>query len=49
MERLKSYFPKSHAKLRVDDNRALNGLILINRNRLRWFDAPMEYGPAKAL
>ncbi|TKW63209.1 MAG: IS5 family transposase [Paracoccus denitrificans] len=49
MERLKPYFPKSHGKPRVDDRRVLSGIIFINRNGLRWFDAPTDYGPAKTL
>jgi len=31
----------------VDDRRVLSGIIFINRNGLRWCDAPKEYGPAK--
>jgi len=49
MERLKSFFPKSHGKPRVDDRRVLSGIIFINRNGLRWCDAPREYGPHKTL
>ena len=49
MARLRPYFPKSHGKPRVDDRRVLSGIILINRNGLRWCDAPKEYGPAKTL
>lgn len=49
MERLKPFFPKSHGKPRVDDRRVLSGIILINRNGLRWCEAPKEYGPAKTL
>ena len=47
MERLKPFFPKSHGKSRVDDRRVLSGIIFINRNGLRWYDAPREYGPPK--
>ncbi|ARC88521.1 hypothetical protein B5V46_07795 [Rhodovulum sp. MB263] len=32
---------------RVDDQRVLSGIIFINRNGLRWRDAPKEYGPHK--
>ncbi len=32
---------------RVDDRRVLSGIIFINRNGLRWRDAPREYGPHK--
>lgn len=49
MARLEPYFPKSHGKPRVDDRRVLSGIIFINRNGLRWCDAPKEYGPAKTL
>ena len=49
MVRLRSYFPKSRGKPRVDDRRVLSGIIFINRNGLRWRDAPREYGPAKTL
>jgi transposase len=49
MERLKPFFPKSHGKPRVDDRRVLSGIIFINRNGLRWCDAPHEYGPPKTL
>ena len=49
MERLKPFFPKSHGKPRVDDKRVLSGIIFINRNGLRWRDAPQEYGPHKTL
>ena len=49
MERLKPFFPLSHGVSRVDDKRVLSGIIFINRNGLRWRDAPVEYGPAKTL
>jgi transposase len=49
MARLEPFFPKSHGKPRVDDRRVLSGIIFINRNGLRWRDAPKEYGPAKTL
>ena len=49
MERLRPYFPKSHGVPRVDDRRVLSGIIFINRNGLRWRDAPREYGPHKTL
>ena len=49
MARLRPFFPKSHGKPRVDDRRVLSGIIFINRNGLRWRDAPREYGPAKTL
>ena len=49
MARLDPFFPKSHGKPRVDDRRVLSGIIFINRNGLRWRDAPKEYGPPKTL
>ena len=49
MERLRPFFPKSHGRPRVDDRRVLSGIIFVNRNGLRWQDAPREYGPAKTL
>ncbi len=45
MARPSPYFPKSHGKPRVDDRRVLSGIIFVNRNGLRWRDAPREYGP----
>lgn len=33
----------------MDDRRVLSGIIFINRNGLRWCDAPREYGPPKTL
>ena len=47
MAKLEPFFPKSHGKPRVDDKRVLSGIIFINRNGLRWRDAPVEYGPHK--
>ena len=32
-----------------DDRRVLSGIIFINRNGLRWRDAPAAYGPHKTL
>ena len=49
MARLLPFFPKSHGVPRVDDRRVLSGIIFINRNGLRWCDAPKEYGPTKTL
>ncbi|EPX84812.1 Mobile element protein [Salipiger mucosus DSM 16094] len=49
MARLEPFFPKSHGKPRVDDKRVLSGIIFINRNGLRWRDAPAAYGPHKML
>ena len=49
MERLRPYYPKSHGKPRVDDRRVLSGIVFVNRNGLRWCDAPKDYGPHKTL
>lgn len=49
MVRLRPFFPKSHGKLRVDDRRVLSGIVFVNRNGLRWRDAPKDYGPHKTL
>jgi transposase len=49
MERLRPFFPKSRGRARVDDRRVLSGIIFINRNGLRWRDAPLVYGPPKTL
>ena len=47
MTRLQPYFPKSHGRPRVDDRCVLSGIIFVNRNGLRWRDAPKDYGPHK--
>ena len=49
MERLRPYFPKSRGRVRLDDRPVLSGIIFINRNGLRWRDAPAAYGPPKTL
>jgi len=49
MARLEPFFPKSHGKPLVDDRRVLSGIIFINRNGLRWRDAPQEHGLNKTL
>ena len=49
MARLQPFFPKSHGKPRVDDRRVLSGIVFVNRNGLRWRDAPAVYGPPKTL
>ena len=49
MERLKPFFPLSHGVPRVDDRRVLSGIIFVNRNGLRWRDAPAVDGPHKTL
>ena len=47
--RLEPFFPKSRGRSRVDDRRVLSGIIFVNRNGLRWRDAPAVYGPVKTL
>ena len=49
MAKLEPFFPKPNGKPRVDDKWVLSGIIFINRNGLRWRDAPAEYGPHKTL
>nr|WP_225197252.1 transposase [Gluconobacter oxydans] len=49
MEHLRPFFSKSHGKDRVYDCHVLSGIIFVNRNGLRWRDAPREYGPHKTL
>lgn len=49
MDRLRPFFPKSHGRPCVDDRRVLSGIIFVNRNGMRWRDAPREYGPHKTL
>lgn len=49
MARLAPFFSKSHGKSKVDDERVLIGMILINRNGLRWRDSRAAYGPHKTL
>ena len=46
---LQPYFPTSHGRPRVDDRRVLSGIVFVNRNGLRWSDAPSEYGPHETL
>lgn len=49
LNRLKSYFPRSHGVPRVDDRRVLSGIIHVLKRGLQWRDAPAEYGPHKTL
>lgn len=49
MERLQPYFPKARCRSRVDDRHVLTGITFINRNWLRWCDAPAKYSPPKTL
>ena len=48
-ERLAPHLPRSRGKARVDDRRVLSGIIHVQRNGLRWCDAPVIYGPRKTL
>ena len=41
--------PRSHGKLRVDDRRVLSGIVFVNKNGLRWRDAPAAYDSHKTL
>lgn len=49
MAQLRRFFPKSHGKPRVDDRKVLSAIVFINRNGLRWCDAPAGHGLPKAL
>jgi transposase len=49
MEEMKSYFPRSRGRERVDDRRVISGIVYVLRNGLKWKDAPQEYGPYKTL
>lgn len=49
IERMRPFFPKSHGRPRVDDRRVLSGIVFVDRNGLRWRDAPSDYGPHKTL
>lgn len=40
MAKLAPFFPKSHGRPRVDDTRVPSGINFINRNGLRWREAP---------
>ena len=47
IRRLTRSFPKPRGRPRVDDRRVQSGIIFVNRNGLRWRDAPAAYGPPK--
>ncbi len=49
MRRLEPFFPKSRGRARVDDRRVLSRIIFVNRNGLRWRDAPAAYERSKTL
>ena len=46
--RVCGHFRKSHGKPWVDARRVLSGIVFVNRNGLRWRDAPSA-GPHKTL
>ncbi len=43
MDCLRPYFPKGHGKPRVDDQRVLSGILLVNRNGLGWRRGAKRY------
>jgi len=49
MECLQPFFPKRYGQLRVDERRVLSDIIVVNRNGMRWRDAPREYAQHKTL
>jgi transposase len=49
MARLQPYFPPRANESLGDDRRVLTGIVFINRNGLRWCDAPIAYGLYKRL
>ena len=49
LEQLRPFFPKSHGKPRVDDRRAMSGIVFVNRNGLHRRDGPNDYSPHKKL
>lgn len=49
IERLRQFFPNDHCKPRVDDWLVLSGIKFVNRNGLRWRNAPSAYGPYTTL
>ncbi len=49
MVRLALFLPKCHGKPHIDDRRVLSEIVFINRDGLRWRDAPADDGPHKTL
>lgn len=47
VDRLSPSLPRSHGRPRVDDRRVPSGIIHVNRNGLRWRDAPSAFGSHK--
>jgi putative transposase len=49
MRKIEPYFPLSHGVPRIDDRRALSGILSAIRNGPRWRDAPEGYAPHKTM
>ena len=49
MHRIERYFPLSHGIARVDDRRIVSAIVFVIKNRLRWRDAPRDYGPHQTI
>src|SRR5713101_3835084 len=49
LKRIEPFFPRTRGIPRVDDRRAVSGIVHVIRNGLRWRDAPAVYGPHKTL
>jgi len=49
MRRIEPFFPLSPGVPRVDDRRAISGIVFVLKNGLRWRDAPAGYGPHKTI
>lgn len=49
MAKIEPFFPTSHGVPRVDERRAVSGIIYVLRHGLQWKDGPKEYGPHKTL
>ncbi len=49
VSKLQVFFPRSRGVPRVDDCLVPSGIIFVQRNGLRWRDAPAGYGPHKTL
>ena len=49
MRRIAPFFPLSYGVPRVDDRRAVSGIVFVIKNGLRWRDAPAAYGRHKTI
>ena len=49
LKHVEPFFPRTRGIPRVDDRRVVSGIVHVNRNGLRWRDAPAVYGPHKTL